>query len=239
MEQPRYYLQTESSVVVIACSIDVFAGLKCSNGFQHQHFLWALFIQVPGHYPDCVTQPIPIFLTLHNAAEVITCGTEKFVQKEQTPLLKICGALILLVAAGCLPLYDPEFDTDGYFWAFVHLLCAGAYKVYHKSWRSSSLSDSEQQYINYAFSVSLLAFASHPTGDLFSALEFPFLYFYRFHSSCFASGLLGFLLTLHTVKLKSSTSSGHYAAWSFLAKVITAGLSPFFFKIAVNVPTVC
>lgn len=183
--------------------------------------------------------PIPIFLTLHNAAEVITCGTEKFVQKEQIPFLKICGALILLVTAGCLPLYDPEFDTDGYFWAFIHLLCAGAYKVYHKSWRSSSLSDSEQQYINYTFSVLLLAFASHPTGDLFSALEFPFLYFYRFHSSCFASGLLGFLLTFHTIKLKSSISSGQYAAWSFLAKVITAGLSPFFFKMAVNVPTAC
>ncbi|XP_066480885.1 UDP-N-acetylglucosamine transporter TMEM241 isoform X2 [Tiliqua scincoides] len=153
--------------------------------------------------------------------------------------LCIKRVLILLVAAGCLPLYDPEFDTDGYFWAFVHLLCVGAYKIYHKSWRSSSLSDSEQQYINYAFSVLLLAFASHPTGDLFSALEFPFLYFYRFHSSCFASGLLGFLLTLHTIKLKSSTSSGQYAVWSFLAKVITAGLSLFFFKITVNVPIAC
>ncbi|XP_053106772.1 transmembrane protein 241 isoform X8 [Hemicordylus capensis] len=147
--------------------------------------------------------------------------------------------LILLVAAGFLPLYDPQFDTDGYFWALIHLLCIGAYKVYHKSWRPSSLSDSEQQYINYAFSMVVLAFASHPTGDLFSALEFPLLYFYSFHSSCFASGLLGFLLTLHTMKLKSSTSSGHYAAWSLLAKVITAGLSPFFFEIVVNVPTAC
>ncbi|XP_053106767.1 transmembrane protein 241 isoform X3 [Hemicordylus capensis] len=183
--------------------------------------------------------PIPIFLTLHNAAEVITCGIEKFVQKEQTPFLKICRVLILLVAAGFLPLYDPQFDTDGYFWALIHLLCIGAYKVYHKSWRPSSLSDSEQQYINYAFSMVVLAFASHPTGDLFSALEFPLLYFYSFHSSCFASGLLGFLLTLHTMKLKSSTSSGHYAAWSLLAKVITAGLSPFFFEIVVNVPTAC
>ncbi|XP_042299324.1 transmembrane protein 241-like isoform X5 [Sceloporus undulatus] len=147
--------------------------------------------------------------------------------------------LILLVAAGCLPLYDPQFDTDGYFWAFMHVLSVGAYKVYHKSWTPSSLSISEQQYINYAFSMVMLAFASHPTGDLFSALEFPFLYFYRFHSSCFASGVLGFFLTFHTMKLKNNTSTGQYAAWSFLAKVITAGLSPLFFEITMNVPTAC
>ncbi|XP_028593015.1 UDP-N-acetylglucosamine transporter TMEM241 isoform X3 [Podarcis muralis] len=157
----------------------------------------------------------------------------------QTSRLKICRVLTLLVAAGCLPFCDPQFDTDGYFWALIHLLCIGAYKVYYNSWRPNSLSDSQQQYINYAFSVVMLAFASHPAGDLFSALEFPFLYFYRFHSSCFASGLLGFLLTLYTMKLKSNTSSGQYAAWSFLAKVITAALSPFFFEIAMNVPTAC
>ncbi|XP_044859251.1 transmembrane protein 241 isoform X9 [Mauremys mutica] len=122
--------------------------------------------------------PIPVFLTVHNAAEVITCGFQKFVQKEQTSLLKIC-------------------------------------------------------------SVVLLASASHPAGDLFSALDFPFLYFYRFHSSCCASGLLGFFLMLHTVKLKSITSSWQYAAWSFLAKVTTAGLSPLVFGMTVNVPTVC
>ncbi|XP_061452940.1 transmembrane protein 241 isoform X3 [Rhineura floridana] len=130
--------------------------------------------------------PIPIFLTLHNAADVITCGVKTFLQKEQTSILKISRVLFLLVAAGCLPLYDSQFDADGYFWALVHLLCVGAYKVYQKLWRPNSLSDSEQQYINYAFSVVMLALASHPTGDLFSALEFQFLYFYSFHSSCFA-----------------------------------------------------
>ncbi|KAM6455165.1 UDP-N-acetylglucosamine transporter TMEM241 isoform 1-T2 [Liasis olivaceus] len=183
--------------------------------------------------------PIPIFLTLHNAADVPFYGVEASVQKEQTSVLKLCRVLILLVAAVGLPFYDPQFDTDGYFWAFIHLLCVGAYKIFHKLWKTNSLSISEQQYINYAFSVVMLAFASHPTGDLFSALEFPFLYFYIFHSSCLASGLLGFLLTLHTMKLKSNNSSGQYIVWNFLAKVITAGLSPFFFEIAVNVPTAC
>ncbi|XP_025978557.2 UDP-N-acetylglucosamine transporter TMEM241 isoform X4 [Dromaius novaehollandiae] len=147
--------------------------------------------------------PIPMFLTVHNAAEVITCGFQKFVQKEQTSLLKVCSALFLLVAAVCLPLCDTQFDPNGYLWAFIHLICLGSYKVFHKLWKPSSLSDLDQQYINYVF-----------------------------------SGLLGFFLMLHTAKLKNSTTSGQYAAWSFLAKVITAGLSPFFFVMTANVLTI-
>ncbi|XP_026555086.1 transmembrane protein 241 isoform X3 [Pseudonaja textilis] len=164
--------------------------------------------------------PIPIFLTLHNAADVIFYGVEVSVQKEQNSSLKLCRVLILLVAAGGLLFNDPQFDIDGYFWALIHLLCVGAYKVFYKLWKPNSLSISEQQYINYAFSVVMLVFASHPTGDLFSSLEFPLLYFYIFHSSCLASGLLGFLLTLYTMKLKSSISSGQYLAWNFLAKIL-------------------
>ncbi|NXC96973.1 TM241 protein, partial [Certhia familiaris] len=164
--------------------------------------------------------PIPVFLTVHNAAEVITCGFQKFVQKELESfwscfffLLFLCSVLFLLAAAVCLPLCDTQFDPNGYLWALIHLICVGAYKVFHKLWKPGSLSDLDQQYINYIFSVLLC-----PSGDLLSALDFPFLYFYRFHSSCCASGLLGFFLMLHTVKLKSSTTSGQYAAWSFLAK---------------------
>ncbi|XP_025891239.1 transmembrane protein 241 isoform X4 [Nothoprocta perdicaria] len=106
--------------------------------------------------------PIPVFLTVHNAAEVITCGFQKFVQKEQTSLLKVCSALCLLGAAVCLPLCDTQFDPNGYLWAFIHLICLGAYKVFHKLWKPCSLSDLDQQYINYVFSVVLLASASHP-----------------------------------------------------------------------------
>ncbi|KAF1475707.1 hypothetical protein FQV08_0004447, partial [Pygoscelis antarcticus] len=167
--------------------------------------------------------PIPVFLTVHNAAEVITCGFQKFVQKEDISRLRASGlvcffplfysVLFLLAAAVCLPFCDTQFDPNGYLWALIHLICVGAYKVFHKLWKPSSLSDLDQQYINYVFSILLC-----PSGDLFSALDFPFLYFYRFHSSCCASGLLGFFLMLHTVKLKSSTTSGQYAAWSFLAK---------------------
>ncbi|XP_010381540.2 transmembrane protein 241 [Rhinopithecus roxellana] len=173
---------------------------------------------------------IPVFLTLCNVAEVIVCGYQKCFQKEKTSPAKICSALFLLAAAGCLPFNDSQFDPDGYFWAVIHLFCVGAYKILRKSQKPSALSDIDQQYLNYIFSVVLLAFASHPTGDLFSVLDFPFLYFYRFHGSCCASGFLGFFLMFSTVKLKSHLAPAQCAAWIFFAKIITAGLSVLLFE---------
>ncbi|XP_040488590.1 transmembrane protein 241 isoform X7 [Ursus maritimus] len=205
---------------------------------------------------------IPVFLTLHNVAEVILCGHQKCFQKEwsrlpgrrhsfqgscfrhpfgsanKTSPAKICSALFLLAAAGCLPFNDPQFDPGGYFWAVIHLFCVGAYKILQKAQKPNALSDIDQQYLNYTFSVVLLALASHPTGDLFSVLDFPFLYFYRFHGSCCASGLLGFFLMLSTVKLKSLMAPGQCAAWIFFAKVITAGSSVLLFDTILTSATV-
>jgi len=76
------------------------------------------------------------------------------------------------------------------------------------------------------------------SGDLVSVPDFPFLYFYRFHGSCCASGLLGFFLMLSTVKLKSLMAPGQCAAWIFFAKVITAGSSVLLFDMTLTSATV-
>ncbi|KAJ8279330.1 hypothetical protein COCON_G00063960 [Conger conger] len=178
--------------------------------------------------------PIPFFFTLHNASEFVTIITLKLTQRERTSGIKLFSVSLLLVSAVTLPLCDPQFNPGGYMWAVVHFSCVGGYRVLQKS---SHLSDLEQQYINYLFSVLLLAFAAHPTGDLFGALDFPFLLSYKFHSGCCASALLGFFLLLATVKLKSSLPSEHCEPWVFLAKVLAACLSPFVFDIVVNIPT--
>ncbi|XP_013012698.2 transmembrane protein 241 isoform X3 [Cavia porcellus] len=107
---------------------------------------------------------VPVFFILHNVAEVIICGYQKCFWKEKIPSAKICSALFLLAAAGCLPFNDPQFDPEGYFWAVIHLFCVGGYKVLRKAQNPCTLSDIDQQYFNYIFSVVLLAFASHPTG---------------------------------------------------------------------------
>ncbi|XP_068955886.1 UDP-N-acetylglucosamine transporter TMEM241 isoform X2 [Petaurus breviceps papuanus] len=167
---------------------------------------------------------IPVFFTLHNASEVIVCLYQKCISKELTSPAKIWSAVFLLVATGCLPFYDSQFDPVGYFWATIHLFCVGFYKILHKVQKSNVLSDIDQQYLNYIFSMVLLTFASHPTGDLFRALEFPFLYFYRFHTSCCASGFLGFFLMLSSVKLKNNVAPAQHTAWIFFAKSLLFSL---------------
>uniref|UniRef100_A0A8C0HVV2 Transmembrane protein 241 n=1 Tax=Balaenoptera musculus TaxID=9771 RepID=A0A8C0HVV2_BALMU len=42
---------------------------------------------------------IPVFLILHNVAEVIICGHQKCFQKEKTSPAKICSALFLLASS--------------------------------------------------------------------------------------------------------------------------------------------
>ncbi|XP_051826307.1 transmembrane protein 241 isoform X6 [Antechinus flavipes] len=181
---------------------------------------------------------IPVFFTLHNASEVIVFLYQKCISKELTSPAKIWSAVFLLIAAGSLPFNDLQFDPVGYFWAAIHLLCVGSYKIFHKTQKSSVLSDIDQQYLNYIFSMVLLAFASHPTGDLFKALEFPFLYFYRFHTSCCASGFLGFFLMLSSVKLKNNMAPGQHTAWIFFAKVMTAGFSILLFDTVLDIAMV-
>ncbi|KAF0874595.1 TM241 protein, partial [Crocuta crocuta] len=163
---------------------------------------------------------IPVFLTLHNVAEVIICGHQKCFRKEVNDNTK-CYALFLLAAAGCLPFNDSQFDPDGYFWAVIHLFCVGAYKILQKSRKPNALSDIDQQYLNYMFRgvCTIVSLLLCPSGDLFRVPDFPFLYFYRFHGSCCASGILGFFLMLSTVKLKSLMAPGQCAAWIFFAKV--------------------
>ncbi|XP_064797744.1 UDP-N-acetylglucosamine transporter TMEM241 homolog isoform X1 [Oncorhynchus masou masou] len=183
--------------------------------------------------------PIPFFFTLHNASEVVNCLILKLTQMEQIPWMKLLSVSLLLMSAINLPLYDPQFDPGGYMWALAHLFCVGAYRVFHTHFKSSHLSDLEQQYINYLFSVLLLAFAAHPTGDLFGALEFPFLLSPRFHGGCCASALLGFFLLLASVKLKSGLPLEHCGVWLFLSKVFATCLSPLVFNIEVNTPSFC
>ncbi|XP_032277086.1 transmembrane protein 241 isoform X2 [Phoca vitulina] len=96
---------------------------------------------------------------------IIYAGS-RALSKLKTPPAKTCSALFLLAAAGCLPFNDPQFDPGGYFWAVIHLLCVGAYKILQKARKPNVLSDIDQQYLNYMFSVVLLALASHPTARL-------------------------------------------------------------------------
>lgn len=180
---------------------------------------------------------IPLFFTLQNSSHVVSYVILKVVHREKTQWLKLISICLMLLSAINLPLYDPQVDYSGYLWAVGHLFCVGAYRVFQVHYKSSNLSDLEQQCINYLFSVLLLAVAAHPTGDLMGALEFPSLQSHTFHCGCCASALLGFLLLLTTVKLKSGLSLEHFAVWIFLSKVTAMSLSPLVFYTEINAPS--
>ncbi|XP_027432658.1 transmembrane protein 241 isoform X4 [Zalophus californianus] len=207
----------------------LFQGWQTLIGGLLLHVSWKLgWAEIHGSSRSDVSAWLPASVLF---VGIIYAGS-RALSKLKTSPAKICSALFLLAAAGCLPFNDPQFDPGGYFWAVIHLLCVGAYEILQKARKPNALSDIDQQYLNYMFSagktssllccfifsVVLLALASHPTGDLISVPDFPFLYFYRFHGSCCASGLLGFFLMLSTVKLKSLMAPGQCAAWIFFAK---------------------
>lgn len=178
---------------------------------------------------------IPFFFTLQNCSHAVSYMIFKVIRREQkTQWLKFISLCLMLLSAINLPFYDPQVDHSSYLWAVCHLACVGAYRVFQVYHKSVSLSDLEQQCINYLFSVLLLAVAAHPTGDLTGALEFPSLQSHTFHCGCCASALLGFLLRLATVKLKSGLSFEHFGVWIFLSKVTAMLLSPFIFSVNSN-----
>ncbi|CAN9506471.1 unnamed protein product [Ophioblennius macclurei] len=177
---------------------------------------------------------IPFFFTLQNSSYVVSYFILKVLHRERTQWLKLISISIMLLSAINLPFYDPQSRRSGYLWAVAHLLCVGAYRVFQVHYKSTNLSDLEQQCINYLFSVLLLAAAAHPTGDLTGALAFPSLRSYMFHCGCCASALLGFLLLLATVKLKSGLSLEDFGVWIFLSKVTAMCLSPLIFDMDVN-----
>nr|XP_057915498.1 transmembrane protein 241 [Doryrhamphus excisus] len=181
---------------------------------------------------------IPFFFTLQNSSHVVTYAISKAVHREKMEWLKFISVCLMLFSAINLPAYDPQFDLSGYMWAVAHLVCVGAYRVFQVHYKSSNLSDIEQQYVNYLFSVLLLAMAAHPTGDLTSALEFSSLQSYALSCGCCASALLGFLLLLASVKLKSGLSLQHLALWIFLSKVTAMFLSPLIFYMDLNTPSI-
>ncbi|XP_075943588.1 UDP-N-acetylglucosamine transporter TMEM241 homolog isoform X2 [Anarhichas minor] len=169
---------------------------------------------------------IPFFFTLQNSSHVVSYIILKVVNRqEKTQWLKLISICFILLSAINLPLHDPQFDYSGYLWAVGHLLCVVT--------------------LNNIASTTCSAYCCWPlqptqqifvplTGDLTGALEFPSLQSYTFHCGCCASALLGFLLMLATVKLKSGLSLEHFGVWIFLSKITAMSLSPFIFYMDMN-----
>lgn len=180
---------------------------------------------------------LPVFFTLQSSAHVVTFVLLKVIRRETGQWLKLLSLSFFLLSAVNLPHFDPQYDSAGYLWALGHLVCVGAYRVFQLHLKPNTLSDLEQQCINYLFSVLLLGVAAHPTGDLSAALDFPSLRSLTFTCGCCASALLGFLLLLATHRLKGGLPLQHCGLWLCLSKVSAISLSPLIFSLDLNTPS--
>ncbi|XP_072426235.1 UDP-N-acetylglucosamine transporter TMEM241 homolog isoform X3 [Chiloscyllium punctatum] len=165
--------------------------------------------------------PIPFFLLLQNTSEVIVTTCLKIARKEKLSWLKFLGMFMFPLSAVILAYNDSQFDPGGYIWAMIHSLCVGIYKVFQKLTKSYSLTELEEQFLNYLYSVLTLILLAQLSGDVYGALEFPFLNAYRFRSSCCASAILGVSLKLASVNVKSNLSSEQYGTLRLVTKYAT------------------
>ncbi|XP_043543946.1 transmembrane protein 241-like isoform X8 [Chiloscyllium plagiosum] len=165
--------------------------------------------------------PIPFFLLLQNTSELIVTIFLKIARKEKLSWLKFLGMFMFPLSAVILAYNDSPFDPGGYIWAMIHILCVGVYKVFQKLTKSYSLTELEEQFLNYLYSVLILILLAQLSGDVYGALEFPFLNAYRFHSSCCASAILGVSLKLASVNVKSNLSSEQYGTLRLVTKCQT------------------
>ncbi|XP_062923482.1 transmembrane protein 241-like isoform X5 [Mobula hypostoma] len=182
--------------------------------------------------------PIPIFFMLQNASEVTANLIQKISKKEKLPCTTTSSMLVIFTASVILLWNIFKYESGSFFWAVTHVTCAGGYKVFQKL-KSCALSELEQQYLSYLYSMVFLICAAYPSGDAFDVLTFPFFTSYRFHSGCCASGILGVSLQVVSVKLKNCVSTVWYSSWMLVTKVLAACMSLAVFQSDLNIATSC
>ncbi|XP_062923475.1 transmembrane protein 241-like isoform X4 [Mobula hypostoma] len=105
--------------------------------------------------------------------------------KLKLPCTTTSSMLVIFTASVILLWNIFKYESGSFFWAVTHVTCAGGYKVFQKL-KSCALSELEQQYLSYLYSMVFLICAAYPSGDAFDVLTFPFFTSYRFHSGCCA-----------------------------------------------------
>ncbi|KAK7091938.1 hypothetical protein V1264_009554 [Littorina saxatilis] len=111
---------------------------------------------------------------------------------------------VLLSALG-VSFTDPQFSTDGYFWMGIHVLSNGLFHVYTNLMKGRlKLSALDRLYCCYLYSVVMFAPCSYLLGDVWDAVNFPYLYFTKFYIGCIFSGVLGIFLNVTAIRLQES-----------------------------------
>ncbi|XP_065063143.1 UDP-N-acetylglucosamine transporter TMEM241 homolog [Rhopilema esculentum] len=182
--------------------------------------------------------PIPIFFTMLHLVHVsIAFVDEIYFRKHNSPL-SLFGAILGLVGLAVTIKSDTEFDVLGYKWMVVHCLCSASYSIFAKKVFKSSLREIDKIMLNSLFSVIVLMGFGTYTGEVGRSLNFPFIYYKKFHAGCITSGISGALLGLSYSRLAEVMPVSKIRWISTLAMVLTSALSLFIFQFTLSVPLV-
>lgn len=168
-------------------------------------------------------------LHLHNSSD--TGGINRLKDlpiKVQLSLIMTALAVVMVAAT------DTKFDQIGYKWMLIHCTFSALYILYANSRKKNSLSALDQMFCNAVTSVIILMTISVATGELFTLIEFPYLYSSHFHLWCLGSGVSGALLSIYHGFLLGTQSSNYMEKVKSLNKVAVSFLSLWIFDASLN-----
>ncbi|XP_070533191.1 UDP-N-acetylglucosamine transporter TMEM241 homolog [Ptychodera flava] len=174
---------------------------------------------------------IPVFVIFQNTTHNTVAFLE-WAYLGKIPSFDIqFGLLWMLVSALLVLQTDPQFHVDGYIWMALHVLCSSFYTLYttHIA-KNVKLSEVNKLYCNYFIAVVILIPLVILLGDAFYARNFPFWFYYRFHTGCVFSGIFGTFLNLSMIKLTDILPSTSFNWMTLLARVLLTFLSFFIFE---------
>lgn len=177
--------------------------------------------------------PVPVFFSLQNTVVVFKVMTQLLVKRQLLSWFSYVMVMASLFSALGVPVTDPQFSSEGYFWMAIHVLSNGCFYVYTNLMKGRlKLRSLDRLYCCYIYSVVMLAPCSYLLGDALEAVNFPYLYLTKFYLGCVFSGILGILLNLTAMNLQENDllpSGLDFSAVQAMARICGSLLSIFIF----------
>ncbi|XP_068737836.1 UDP-N-acetylglucosamine transporter TMEM241 homolog isoform X1 [Montipora capricornis] len=198
--------------------------------------------------------PVPVFCAIHYISTILQTLVESIVLRQDLPIKVQLSLIMTALAVVMVAATDTKFDQIGYKWMLIHCTFSALYILYANSRKKNSFSALDQMFCNAVTSVIILMTISVATGkvfkyhhrcykhrtfqkakcELFTLIEFPYLYSSDFHLWCLGSGVSGALLSIYHGFLLGTQSSNYMEKLKSLNKVAVSFLSLWIFDASLN-----
>ncbi|XP_076456629.1 UDP-N-acetylglucosamine transporter TMEM241 homolog [Babylonia areolata] len=178
--------------------------------------------------------PVAVFFSLQNTVAVFKAITQLILHKQLLSGWSYLMLMAVLLSALGVSVTDPQFSSEGYFWMCIHVLSNGLFHVYTNLMKGRlKLSALDRLYSCYIYSVVMFAPCSYLLGDVWEAVNYPYLYFTKFYIGCVLSGVLGIFLNVTAIRLQETDflpSGLDFSAVQAIARICGSLLSLLIFQ---------